>query len=149
MVILIEVSCLNSMFILFQHQMIENSIVDAQNAAQMIMESWGKSIKAAHDRGESGDIKMPSLIQKNIFRKARAMHFCNAEDSEIHDTLHLLEKDQDCGEYASMAAKMREQLNYYLNMPSSNNGFEPWLLRASFQNPYFEYYNFGKSALFF
>ena len=129
--------------------MIENSVIDAQKAAQMIMESWSKSNKVAHDRGESIDIKMPPLINKNIFRKARAMHFGNAEDSEIHYALHLLEKDQECGEYASMAAKMRGQLNYYLSMPSANKAFEPWLLRASFQNPYFEYYNFGKSALFF
>ena len=78
---------------------------------------------------------------------ARAQHFGNATDAEVHNALNLIEKTEDSGEYGPMASKMREQLNYYQRMPSNNIEFEPSLLRASFQNPYDEYYNFGTFAV--
>ncbi len=112
------------------------------------MGSMARKIGAAQDRGESHkDIKMPPLAWKNLYRVARAKHFANEADAEVHYPLHLIEKEKDSGEYGSMASKMREQLNYYRDMPSSNEEFEPSLLRASFQNPYIEYYNFGTFAV--
>ena len=93
------------------------------------------------------DIKMFPLLWKNTYRLARSLHFSNADDAEVHRTLRLIEQQmEESGEYGSMAAKMREQLNYYLRMPPKNKMFEPSLLRASFQNPYIEYYNFGMFA---
>ena len=90
---------------------------------------------------------MPPLLWKNTYRLARSLHFSNADDAEVHRTLRLIEQQmEESGEYGSMAAKMREQLNYYLRMPPKNKMFEPSLLRASFQNPYIEYYNFGMFA---
>ena len=129
---------------------VDNSAADARKCSQLLMESTGRKIKAAHDGGESSkDIKMPQLLWKNTYRLARALHFGNAEDSEVHYPLHLIEQQsEESGEYGSMATKMRKQLDYYLRMPSNNKEFEPPLLRASFQNPYVEYYNFGTFALF-
>ena len=101
-------------------------------------------LKEAADRGESGkDIKLPPLAWKNIYRMARALHFDNATDAEVNSALHTIEKTEESGEYGPMAAKMREQLEFYRQMPPNNKEFEPSLLRASFQNPYVEYYNFG------
>jgi len=123
----------------------ENSAADARKCPQLLMGSMAMKIKEAHDRGESGkDIKMPPLVWKNMYRLARSLHFGDAEDAEVHYPLNLIEQQlEESGEYGPMAAKMREQLNYYLRMPSNNEKFEPSLLRASFQNPYVEYYNFG------
>ena len=105
-------------------------------------------VKAAIDRGESGkDVKLPPLAWKNTYRMARAMHFGDATDAEVNHALHTIETTEGSGEYGSMAAKMREQLDYYRRMPSNNKEFEPSLLRASFQNPYVEYYNFGTFAV--
>ena len=95
---------------------------------------------------ESGkDIKMmPPLLWKNTYRLARSLHFSNADDAEVQRTLRLIEQQmEESGEYGSMAVKMMEQLNYYLRRPPKNKMFEPSLLRASFQHPYIEYYNFG------
>lgn len=79
-----------------------------------------------------------------MYRLARSLHFGDAEDAEVHYPLNLIEQQlEESGEYGPMATKMREQLNYYLRKPSNNEKFEPSLLRASFQNPYVEYYNFG------
>ena len=117
------------------HGIVENSAADARKCSQLL-----------NDGSESGkDIKMPPLIfWKNIYRLARSLHFSNADDAEVHRPLRLIEQHmEESGEYGSMAAKMREQLNYYLRMPPKNETFEPSLLRASFQNPYVEYYNFG------
>ena len=122
---------------------VENATTDARKCVQLLMESMGTKIKLAHDRDESGDIKLPPMAWKNFYRVARALHFDNAEDAEVHHALHLLEKQTDNEEYAAMATKMREHLNYYLQMPPPNVEFEPSLLRASYQNPYVEYYNFG------
>ena len=108
----------------------------------------GRKIGAAHDRGESHeDIKLSPLAWKNLYRVARAKHFGNAADAEVHYPLHVIEEAKDSGEYGPMASKMRGQLNYYRDMPSSNEKFEPSLLRASFQDPYIEYYNFGMFAI--
>ena len=123
---------------------VENSAAYARKCSALLMESMAVKIKAAQDKGK--DIKMPPLAWKNTYRIARAKHFGNAPDAEVLNALHLIEKTEDSGEYGSMAAKMREQLNYYGDMPSSNEEFEPSLLRASFQNPYIEYYNFGTFA---
>ena len=126
----------------------ENSAIDARKAVQLLMEAMGRKIKSAHDRGEvvdSDDIKLPIMSYKNMFRLARALHFSNAGDSEVHYALHMLEKLRDENEeYATKATKMRENLNYYQrNGTSSNSDYEPSLLRASFQDPVVEYYNFG------
>ena len=84
------------------------------------------------------------VVDERASRLARSLHFSNADDAEVHRPLRLIEQQmEESGEYGSMAAKMREQLNYYLRMPPKNKTFEPSLLRASFQNPYVEYYNFG------
>jgi len=117
------------------HGIVENSAADARKCSQLL-----------NDGSESGkDIKMlPLIFWKNIYRLARSLHFSNADDAEVHRPLRLIEQHmEESGEYGSMAARMREQLNYYLRMPPKNKTFEPSLLRASFQNPYVEYYNFG------
>ena len=51
------------------------------------------------------------MSYKNMFRLARALHFSNAEDSEVHYALHMLEKLRDENEeYArTKATKMREK----------------------------------------
>ena len=78
------------------------------------MEAMERTIKSAHDSGEvvdSDDIKLPIMSYKNMFRLARALHFSNAEDSEVHYALHMLEKLRDENEeYArTKATKMREK----------------------------------------
>lgn len=104
----------------------------------------GYKIKAAHDRGESATefTKLPPMIFKNWWRCARSLHFSNAEDSEVHYVLHLMEKQKENEEYATKATNLREQLNYYRGLPSTNDNERP-LLRASLQDPYVQYYNFG------
>ena len=77
------------------------------------MESMGRKIGAAHDRGESHeDIKLSPLAWKNLYRVARAKHFGNEADAEVHYPLHVIEEAEDSGEYGQMATKMRDQLNY-------------------------------------
>ena len=116
------------------HGIVENSAADARTCSQLL-----------NDGSESGkDIKMPPLFWMNTYRLARSLHFSNADDAEVHRPLRLIEQQmEESGEYGSMVAKMREQLNYYLRMPPKNKTFEPSLLCASFQKPYVEYYNFG------
>ena len=125
---------------------IENSAIDARKAVHLCMEIMGRKIASAHERGDVGaDITLPSISYKNMYRLARALHFSNADDSEVHYALHLLEKRDENEEFASKATKLRENLNYYRGMSTSNENtdYEPSLLRASFQDPVVEYYNFG------
>ncbi|KAL7553951.1 hypothetical protein ACHAWF_017877 [Thalassiosira exigua] len=125
----------------------ENAAADARKCCQLLMESMGRRIKVAHDHGiptPTDEIKLPPLVWKNWWRLARALHFSNAEDSEVHYALHVLEKQDEDECFKLKASKMREHLNYYRNTTHpKNENFQPTLLRASFQNPYIEYYNFG------
>jgi hypothetical protein len=114
------------------------------------MESNGRSVSADSNREVEApaqdQMKLPPLFYKNLYRAARALHYDNADSNKVINALQeLLEIsiEEDAGEYRNMAAKLKEQLNYYLQMPPKNDMFQPSLLRASFQNPYVEYYPFG------
>jgi hypothetical protein len=126
---------------------IENAAIDARKAVQLCMEIMARKIGSVHERGDVGtDITLPPISYKNMYRLARALHFSNADDSEVHYALHLLEEKRgENEEFASKATKLRENLNYYRGISTSNENsdYEPSLLRASFQDPVVEYYNFG------
>lgn len=129
----------------------DNAAVDARKCCQLLMESEGRKLKAAHDAGETGEFELPPLVWKNWWRLARALHFGGAPDAEVHYVLHLMDKGGSNGEWSKKASEMRDNLEYYrgesVGLPPLRAGagktFEPSLLRASFQNPYVEYYNFG------
>lgn len=132
--------------------LLDNAVKEAKKCTQLLMESVGKKIKAAHDKDETfpqdQGVKMPPLVWKNMYRMARALHFQNADVSEVMLTLKMMENQlEEADEYRIMARKMREQLEYYANMPSKNKAFQPSMLRARFQSPYVEYYGFGECNL--
>lgn len=132
--------------------MLDNAVKEAKKCTQLLMESVGKKIKAAHDKDETfpqdQGVKMPPLVSKNMYRMARALHFQNADVSEVMLTLKMMEIQlEEADEYRIMARKMTEQLEYYANMPSKNKAFQPTMLRARFQSPYVEYYGFGECNL--
>ena len=90
------------------------------------------------------------LLCKNLWRLARGLHYHTGDNNfeEIRSTLERLQRLED-ESFSPKATNMLEQLMYYATSQSHNNekesevDFEPIPIRASFQDPYCEYYNFG------
>ena len=83
------------------------------------------------------------LILKNLYRLARALYFNDAPIPEIQKVLDQME-GKESEEYNAKVAEIREQLDYYSNLPGKNEKYRPFLLRSKLQDPYVEYYNFGE-----
>ena len=88
-----------------------------------------------------------TLLCKNLWRLARALHYSNISgDEEINSVLRRLQGLGEEESFSPKATKMMEQLAYYKRDCIGEEytaTFEPTPMRAAFQDPYCEYYNFG------
>ena len=116
------------------------------------MEIEGKKLATAHEAGDAiVPPTLPPLHWKNLWRIARSLHFSGSSNpGEIHFVLNFLESESEEGNaFSTKASEMRGHLMYYQNIINNDDGatpgakFEPSPIRASLQDPYYEYYNFG------
>ena len=128
------ISCISPCLVLVHLNIILDSTVNDAKACICIIDA-------------SSDPSKP-LLCKNLWRLARALHYHTADNSEeIRSTLERL-RDLEDESFSPKATNMLEQLTYYDKSQNNDEGgskvnFEPMPIRASFQNPYCEYYNFG------
>eukprot|EP00578_Thalassiosira_sp_NH16_P030003 CAMPEP_0181080430 /NCGR_PEP_ID=MMETSP1071-20121207/2563_1 /TAXON_ID=35127 /ORGANISM="Thalassiosira sp., Strain NH16" /LENGTH=1044 /DNA_ID=CAMNT_0023161907 /DNA_START=65 /DNA_END=3199 /DNA_ORIENTATION=- len=130
----------------------EKSSEDGRACCALLMEIEGKKFATAHEAGDAiVPPTLPPLHWKNLWRIARSLHFSGSSNpGEIHFVLNFLESESEEGNaFSAKASEMRGHLMYYQNIINNDDGatpgakFEPSPIRASLQDPYYEYYNFG------